>query len=90
MSEQTILAAIAALSTQIDSLRVDVMQRLDGHSNQLTAIRDDIGVNMAATDQAVRVNDNTRDEMRNLGDIVTAMRRQIRRLNAAVFDDKEG
>jgi hypothetical protein len=90
MTEQTILAAIAALSAQIDSLRVDVMARLDGHGNALTAIRDDIAVNMGATEQAMRVNEHTRDELRGLNDILSAMQRQIRRLNAAVFDDKEG
>jgi len=80
MSEPT----IADVLTAIDRLRADLMARLDKHANQLNAIRDDIGVNFGTADAVRQANENTRDEVRSLGDVVTGMQRQIQRLQTQV------
>lgn len=75
------------LNRRFDALVALINAGNERLSNQLTAIRDDIAVNMAATEQAVRVNDNTRDELRGLAKVLHIMQRQIHRLNNAVFTD---
>ena len=62
------------------SLRIDIMARLDRHEERLTAIRDDITVAMGRTGHVDRLNNNTRDEVRSLSEVVTAMQKQIMRL----------
>jgi hypothetical protein len=78
------------LNRRFDTLMMLMNDNHERLIKQLSAIRDDIAVNLASTERAVRVNDNTRDEMRGLNEILTAMQRQIRRLNSVVFsDDKD-
>lgn len=79
MADDPILAAIA-------SLRGDMMARMDRLQDSITAIRDDIAVNFGASDAAKRANDNTREEVRALGEVVTAMVRRVRNLEAQVRD----
>ena len=62
MSEDTILAAIAAIAAldskvttldgKVTSLRVDVLERFERVENRLTAVQDDITVNMGRADRA--------------------------------------
>lgn len=59
------------LLAAIERLRMDVVTRLDSHANQLRTIRDD-------------VNRNTREEVRFLGEEVSAIGRQIMRLQSQV------
>src|SRR4051794_10470425 len=66
------------------SLRVDLMARMDRLENINTAIRDDISVNFGAVDAVRRANDNTREELRALSDVVSLMHRQINRLQTEV------
>jgi hypothetical protein len=68
------------------ALRVEVMERADRLGDRLSAVGDDIAVNLAAADYARRVNDNTRDEVRDLFKIVSNMMRQIQRLQTEVND----
>jgi chromosome segregation ATPase len=63
-----------------ERLRVDLMARMERLENTVSGIRDDITVNMARADRAHAVADNTRDEVRLLGEQVNAMGRQIQRL----------
>ncbi|WP_428489012.1 hypothetical protein [Rhodopila sp.] len=71
-------------------LRVDVMARMDRFQDSLTAIRDDISTNYGIADAAQRANDNTRLELRALGDVVSGLVRQIRRLDTDVRSLKGG
>jgi len=64
----------------LDKTRGDVMARLDRVGDELSAIRDDIAVNLGTADQVRRANDNTRDELLALVDQVAGMMRQILRL----------
>jgi hypothetical protein len=57
---------------------------MDRLQDALTAIRDDIGVNMGRADAAVRANTNTREDVRGLEEQVGIMWRQIRRLEDRV------
>jgi chromosome segregation ATPase len=80
----------AGLEAGQAKLRGDLMDRMDRLENNLTAIRDDIAVNHGTVDQVRRANDNTREELRSLGDVVMAMERQILRLKTDVEDLKGG
>jgi len=75
---------VVQVEASIPSLRIDLMSRMERLENRLTEIRDDIGVNMGAVDQAHRATDSTRDELRLLGEQVTIMYRQIKRLETRV------
>jgi len=66
------------------SLRVDLMARIDRLENGLTDIRNDIVVNFGAVDAVKRANDNTREEMRLMGEQMTMMFRKIQRLETRV------
>ena len=66
------------------SLRVDLMERMDRLGDQVTSIREDITVNMESVDQVRRAGDATKEELRALGNVVYAMNRQVRRLQAQV------
>ena len=83
MSDEPTLAQIIE---RLDRLRSDVMDRLDRLQNSNNDIRDDIAVslNYGIADKAQRANDNTRDEVRALAEVQSAMHRQISRLQAQV------
>lgn len=75
------------LSEQRDQVRSDltaarsaIMDRIDRAQDTLNAMRDDIGVNSGQAEAVRAAQDNTRTEMRALGDQLAAMERQIRRL----------
>src|ERR1019366_6550894 len=81
----------AGMTTRIDRLeagqiatRVDLMERMDRLQDSLTAVRDDIGVNMGAVDAMQRANDNTRELVRAQGEQMTVMWRQLKNLEANV------
>jgi hypothetical protein len=60
------------------------MGRMDRLQDSLTAIRDDIGVNMGRADAAVRVNASTREDVRGLEEQFGLMWRKIRHLENRV------
>jgi hypothetical protein len=72
------------VSTGITGLRTDVMARLDRHQDVLTAIRDDLAVNFGAVETVRKAGLNTREELRLLTEEVSAMHRQIYRLQTQV------
>jgi chromosome segregation ATPase len=82
----TLEARQTALEDSQTSLRVDVMARMDRLENRLTEIRDDISVNMGSTRRAHEAADNTRSEVRLLGEQVNVMWRQMKRLEQQVRD----
>jgi hypothetical protein len=57
-------------------LRVDVPDRFDRMETMLTAIRDDITVNMGRADAAHRATYNTRDDLRAVSDLMHDMERR--------------
>lgn len=66
--------------TDLAAHRTDLMARLDRLQDSITAIRDDITVNMGAADNAKEAALSTRRELRGLSEMTSAMRRQIERL----------
>lgn len=79
-----VLNAITEHRAETAKLRTDLMARMDRQQDVMTAIRDDIAVNFGTVEDAKRANDNTRAELRSLGDVVSAMQRQIHRLQSDV------
>lgn len=79
-----LVARIDRLEANYLSLRVDLMARMDRLQNEATAIRDDITVNMATAQRAHEAADNTRAELRLLGEEVTGLYRKLTRLEARV------
>lgn len=66
------------------------MSRIDRLGDQVTALKDDIMVNMEMASHVQTAGESTRQEMRGLGEVVTSMQRQIRRLQARMDEaDKE-
>lgn len=92
MSDDPILAALARMEAGLDALadRMDRLQAgqerqgavLDRTAAKLDGIHDDITVNMEAASWSKRSGDMARDDVRALGNVVEAMQRQIRRLQA--------
>jgi uncharacterized coiled-coil DUF342 family protein len=78
--------AVAALATraELTQVRVDLMGRMDRLQNALTDIRNDIGVNFGASDAVKRATDNTRDEVRSLSEMMSALVRKARALETRV------
>jgi cellobiose-specific phosphotransferase system component IIB len=64
------------------------MERLDRMQDALTEIRDDITVNITRAERAHDAADTTRADARLLGEQVSAMYRQLKRLEARVRDMK--
>lgn len=79
---------VTKLTGDMIKLRTDLMARMDRLQDAITAIRDDIAVNLGTADQVRRANDNTRDELRALSEVVTTMLRQIQRLQTDVRELK--
>jgi chromosome segregation ATPase len=88
-----------SLRTDFRTLRTDfleelgttpaaIMERIDRVQDSVSAIRDEIAVNFGAVNQARRVNDNTRDELRGLNDVVARMMTLILRLQTDVAELK--
>ena len=65
------------LSARIDRTRSELMDRMDRLQDTVTTIRDDIAVNFGTAEQVRRANDNTRDELRALSEVVSGMQREI-------------
>ncbi len=75
---------LAKVQDGLTFLRADTMARLDRHENHLTSIRDNISVAMGRTDHMRRIADNTREDVRDLGEQRGAMWRKVNRLEEAV------
>ena len=73
-------ANLSSVKDSLTTVRSDLMEHMDGLENKLTEVRDDIAVNFGALDQARRPNDNTRDELRGLNDVLSRMMTLILRL----------
>jgi chromosome segregation ATPase len=67
---------------ELGRTRADIMERVDRLENAVTLIRDDIAVNMGAADAVERANENTRADVRTLGEQVSVMWKQIKQLQS--------
>ena len=67
---------------ELGKTRADIMERVDRLGNAVTLIRDDIAVNMGAVDAVERANENTRADVRTLGEQVSVMWKQIKQLQS--------
>ncbi len=71
---------VTQMRGELTQLRVDVMDRIDRLQDALTLQKDDLVVNYGAADRAEKIARAAQEETRALGDIVTPMIRQIRRV----------
>jgi hypothetical protein len=69
---------------ELGKTRGVIMEKIEGVQADIGRIRDDIAVNFGAVDAVKRANDNTREELRSVGDLVTAMVRKVRTLEDRV------
>jgi hypothetical protein len=77
------------LEQEMTRLRVDVMARLDRQQDLLNSIRNDVGVNMAATDLVRDANLETRKDLVQLADQVSLIHRRLMQLEERV-DRRDG
>ena len=82
----SIISKVSSMDSEISSIRADIMARLDRHQDRLTAIREDMFVNMSRSNHVAQAIDNTREEVRSLSDLVVGMGRQIAHLQARVSE----
>jgi peptidoglycan hydrolase CwlO-like protein len=76
----------AEFLAELGNTRSAIMNRVDRLENRITEIHNDIEVAMGSTEAAQRVNDNTRADLRTLGEQVSVMWKQIKRLESQVRD----
>ena len=79
-------AAMLQLREEVLDFRVVVMTRFERMEDRQTATATDITVNMAAAAQAMRRQENDREELRLLNDLIMKMQMQVRRLQTDVGD----
>jgi methyl-accepting chemotaxis protein len=75
---------VSASHEEMKSLRLSLTEGMERQHKALLSIRDDIGVMMSRADRAHEAADNTRNELRSLGELVDAMGRQITSLQKQV------
>jgi cell division FtsZ-interacting protein ZapD len=75
--QKAIREELGTLASEQARLRTDVMARLDRQQNDLTGIREDIGVNMAAVLHAVARGQSTREDVRLMDQAQIDLGRQV-------------
>nr|WP_294517188.1 hypothetical protein [uncultured Rhodopila sp.] len=73
-----------SLRDELIKTRADIMERIDRLQNAVTAIQDDIAVNMGAVDSARHVNDNTREDLKQMREQMSVMWRQLKAVQVRV------
>ena len=68
----------------------DIMARIDRLQDTVTSMQSDIAVNLGAAQHVERREENTREEVRALTNLVYAMERQIQHLQTEVRDLRGG
>ncbi len=79
-------AKVLGVASSQTTLRVDIMARMDRLENSLTDIRNDIVVNIGAANHIRTMHDNTREEVRLIGDHVARMFSQIKGIQTRLRD----
>ena len=72
------------LREELFKTRADIMERIDRLQNAVTAIQDDIAVNMGAVDSARQANDNTREDLKQMREQMSVMWRQLKAVQVRV------
>jgi hypothetical protein len=90
VSDDPILAALGRLEVGQTKMRADVMERIDRLQDAVTAIRDDISVDMGAVDMARMVNDNTREDVKQMREQLSVMWKQLKKAEADIRELKGG
>ena len=85
-SHEQLEARVETLEAAHIATRTDLMGRMDRLQDSLTLIRDDVSVNMGAASAMQRANDNTRELVRQQGEQMNVMWRQLKNLEARVRD----
>lgn len=83
-----IFRATLELRDELIQVRTAIMARMEGHANELSAIRDSITTNYGASDHSVRLNSNTREEVQSLTKMLLDMRREFARLQTDIRELK--
>lgn len=83
-----IFRATMEMRDELTQVRTAIMERMEGHANELSAIRDSIATNYGASDHSVRLNSNTREEVQSLTKMIFDMRRELARLQTDVRELK--
>jgi uncharacterized coiled-coil DUF342 family protein len=76
----------AGMVAELGKTRGEIMEKVEGVQNSLTAIRDDIAVNIGSVDAARKANDNTRSDVTQMREQMSVMWRQIKQLESRVRD----
>lgn len=80
----------AAILAAIDRLRGDMKVRMDRLQDRVAALTDDTAISLGVANHVRRVHANTREEVRSLADVQSAMVERILGLDARVrsLEDK--
>jgi hypothetical protein len=93
------MATRADVASAVDALRADmatrrnvddIMARIDRLQEDLTRQRDSGVVELGTAEMALRKNDNTRGDVQTLTDMVLALTRQVRRMDAELRQLRDG
>lgn len=76
--------SVTSLREDMNKLRIDMMDRMDRLQDVLTVQRDELVVNYGAAERVEKIARAAQEEVRTLGEMVTPMVRQIRRLQDEV------
>nr|WP_294546671.1 hypothetical protein [uncultured Rhodopila sp.] len=82
-------AGIGSFRDHLTTTRSDIMERIAGLQKIVTAIQDDIAVNMGAVGAARQANDETRVDLRQMREQMSVMWRQLKAVQARV-DEIDG
>lgn len=74
---------------ELGKTRADVMGKIAELKGEVSAIRDDIAVDLGSAEAAQRANDNTRAELRTLGEQVQVIWKQLKRAEADIRELKD-
>ncbi len=97
---ELLLARMEALRASLDDtalkrieagqikMRADMMERIDRLENGITGMRDDLAVTLGASDSVRRAHNNTREEMRDISESVSALYRKLARLETQMRELK--
>jgi hypothetical protein len=69
----------AAFSDELGKTRTDIMGKVADLQKEVATIREDIAVEMGAVDMAREVNDNTRNDVKQMREQLSVMWKQLKR-----------
>lgn len=73
---------------ELGKTRAGVMDKIAELKGEVSAIRDDISVDSGAVDMARKVNDNTREDVRQMREHLSVLRRRLLKIEADIRELK--